>query len=135
MGFINLHLQYLRHAEIQNLRHVFFGDEDIGRLDIAMDDSFLVRRFQPRSNLDGNLQPFGCAEAEAAVADVIAQRLAIQELHDDEGMPFVLVKLMYRADVGMIERRDRMCFALEALAGSGIVAHLFRQKLQRHRAP
>jgi len=36
-------------AEIENLRLVPLGDEDIGRLDVAMDDALGTRRVEPIS--------------------------------------------------------------------------------------
>ena len=106
------HLEHLRHPEVQNLRDVLLGDEDVGWLDVAMDDALLMRGFQPRRNLDRDLQPVRRSQPKAALGKVIAQGLALQQLHGDERLAFVLVKFINRADVGVVQRRNG--FALRA---------------------
>src|SRR5439155_689761 len=43
-------------AEVQYLRLAAFGNEDICWLDVAMNNAFLVRGFEPVRNLDGSIQ-------------------------------------------------------------------------------
>jgi len=42
----------LRQAEIQNLYHALAGEKDVGRLDVAVDDSLLVRGLQTLAHLN-----------------------------------------------------------------------------------
>jgi hypothetical protein len=46
----------------------------------------------------------------------------------------VLANLVNRADVWVVERRGRTCFALKAVERLAILCHLFRQELQRYQA-
>ena len=39
-------------SEVQDLRLPLLSDEDVRRFDIAMDDAFVVRGFEPFRNLD-----------------------------------------------------------------------------------
>ncbi len=48
-------------------------------------------------------------------SDAVLQRLALQKLHDDEGLAFVLTNLMNGADIGMVERGGGAGLALETL--------------------
>jgi len=77
VGFRGFDLHHLRHPKIQDLRHILFGDEDAGRLDVAMDDSLLVSGFQPRGNLNRDPQPFRLRQPEAALGKVIPQGLTL----------------------------------------------------------
>jgi hypothetical protein len=70
-------LNNLRHAKIQDLRHVLFSDEDVGWLDVAMDDVLFVRGLESRSDLDRDLQPFRLCQREAACGNLITQSTAL----------------------------------------------------------
>jgi hypothetical protein len=48
----------LRQAKVQDLGLTPIGDKNVSRLDVAMDDTFLVGRVQPIGDLDGNVQQF-----------------------------------------------------------------------------
>ena len=48
----------LGQAEVQDLDLSRLGDKDIGRLDVAMDDSFGMSGVQAVGDLDGNIQRF-----------------------------------------------------------------------------
>ena len=50
------------------------------------------------------------------------QRLAIQQLHRNKRLAFVLVNVVNGADAGMIERGRRAGLALEAFQGHGVDA-------------
>ena len=49
------------------------------------------------------------------------QRLALEIFHDDEHTTFLLADVVYRADVGVIQRRSRPRLALKASQSNGIV--------------
>jgi hypothetical protein len=50
-------LLQLRQAEVEGFHHAPAGDKHIGRLDIAMNDAFLVCSCQPIGYMRGNLPP------------------------------------------------------------------------------
>src|SRR6266446_7580345 len=62
------------------------------------------------------------------------QGLSFQQLHDDEGLALELFDPMDRADVGMIQRRSGLRFALEALERNRIRGQLLRQELEGDKA-
>ena len=53
-------------------------------------------------------------DVERPPGDAMLQRHAVEKLHGDEGLAIVLSDLVDGADVGMIERRGRLRFALKA---------------------
>ena len=55
--------------------------------------------------------------------------LAFQILHDQEVDPVLLADVMERADVRMVQARDRLGFPLEPLAEIGIVGHMRQEHL------
>src|SRR5262249_20242239 len=62
------------------------------------------------------------------------QGRAIQELHDDKGMPLLLPDVINRADIWVIQRRSGFCLTLKAAEGLCIFSHLVRQELERDEA-
>ena len=92
-----------------------------------MQNAVLVRSRQRRCDL--RRQPEGFLDRHRA-----AQRDAIEVLHDQEVNAVLTPNVMKRADVWMIERRDRARFTLEALACPRIVGHARGQNLDRDRA-
>ncbi len=52
---------------------------------------------------------------------LLLERLPLHQLHHDERLAGVLVDVVDRADVGMIERRGGLSFALEPFEGGAVV--------------
>ena len=59
-------------AEVENLGVIILGDEDVGRLDVAMDDSFGVRGVKGVGDFDGEFKNF--VEFECAGGDAVRSR-------------------------------------------------------------
>jgi hypothetical protein len=94
-------------------------EEYIRRLDVAMDDALRVRRIQGIRNLSRQVQQGRFANRP--YLNPLLERLPLQQLHGDEGLAFVLIDVVYGADVGVIECRRGAGFPLEALEGLGVV--------------
>lgn len=92
-----------------------------------MQNAMLVRGGEGRCNLCR--QPEGLLDRHRT-----AQRDAVEVLHDQEVHAVLTANVMERADVWMIERRNRARFAFEALACSRIVGDARGQHLYRDRA-
>src|SRR5262245_26572246 len=73
----------LRQPEIEHLHHAIVLHEDVGRLEIAMDDSTLVRRFERLGELPGDRDRV--LDRQRSACDTLRQILALDEFHDDEG--------------------------------------------------
>ncbi len=121
--------QHLRQTEVEHLGVTAPGHEDVGRLDVAMDDARSVRGVERVGNLDPKLDQL--FERHRPVADPVFQRLAFEKLHRDEPLPAVLADLVNRADVRMVQRRRGARLAHEAVGRGAIAGQLIGQELQR----
>ena len=118
----------LGQSEVQNLGLPTCSDEDIRRLDVAVDDALGMRSIQSVGDLDREIERG--SQLKRASTDAVFQRHPFQILHGDEGFSIVLADFVGGADVGMIERRCHARFTLKALQGLGIFGEFFRKELE-----
>ena len=109
----------LGQTEIENLELLAVAaaidHEQIGRLDIAMDDAPGVRRGQSTRGLLAQGEYLG--GGEAVVGEILLQRLAAQQLHDQVGLSVLFAHIVDGADVGVVQGGGRPGLAQEALMG------------------
>ena len=107
-----------RDAEVGDHR-LALVDEDVLRLDVAMDDVARVRVVERRRDLsrDGD----GVVDREVALAvEPVAQRLALEEGHDVEQLAVGVARVEQRDDVRMAEPRGDLDLAQEAIGPDGV---------------
>jgi hypothetical protein len=105
-------LHGFRKAEVEDFGLTISRHRDVGGLEIAMDDAFVVRRFQRFRNLYGNRECF--ANRDRPARDTPRQVLSGDQLHG-EGMDVArLLKSEDLCDVRVIERGEGLRFALES---------------------
>ena len=93
--------RYLGQSEVENLSVTAFCHQNVGWLNVTMNDPFTMRRIERVSNLNSERQ---CVfRLQWTASDAMLQRHAIQELHDHEGTTIFLANVMDRADVGMVQ--------------------------------
>ena len=95
----------LGQPEIQHLGVTAPGQEDVGRLDVAMDDALGMRRVQRIRHLDAH--PEKRAHLHPAARDRLLQRLALQQFHRQVRPPLVVADFVDCADIRMIQRGRR----------------------------
>ena len=94
-------------------------------------DTFLVGGGETSGNLEGVVH--GLSLGDGPLIELLAQRLAVQELRDRERYPVDRPKSKIAKMFGCGKRRDRLCLALEPRQGSEASSrHSRRQDLQRH---
>ena len=81
-------------------------------------------------DLDGELEDLD--ELERSAVYSLGQVLALEPLHGDEVLVFVLVDLVHRADAGVIQGRCRASLALKTLQSGRIVREILGKEFERH---
>jgi hypothetical protein len=88
------------------------GDEDVGRLDVAVDDPLLVRVLDGAA--DEHEQPQPLAGRELGPVAVVGDRDALDQLHDEEGPAGVGgAGVEDPRDVGVVHQGQRLPLRLE----------------------
>ena len=96
-------LQELGQPEVEHLHLAACGDDDVGALDVAMDDAPAVRFGQRVGHLPGDVH--GLAHGERAMGDARREDLALDVLHHQEVGALVLADVVDGGDVGGPQRR------------------------------
>ena len=120
----------LRQAEVQNLGVTCRRHQDIGRLEVAVDNPARVRRVERLGQLHSNRQ--GLGEREGPPRDSCGKRLPLDQLHRDEMPAIGLADVVNRADIRMVQGGGGPGFATEPLRGVGIDRPVRWQELERH---
>ena len=118
-------------TEIDNAGRSLVAEQNIGRLDIAVNDSARVRRAQPGGNFHRDPERF--RDRHRPAGHSVAQRSAGMPRHNDKGLAPILLDAEYGADIGMVQRRRSHCLPQETFAVDGTQRSI-ADKLQRHGA-
>ena len=97
------------------------GDEDIRRLDIAVNNAFCVSGIQCVSNLNRQTEQNFCLHRLSA--DALFQRFAIQKLHGDECFARYARQFHKSCRCSDDSARRRLGFALETAQGLRVFGH------------
>jgi hypothetical protein len=116
-------------AEIQNFGVAALGDENVGGLDVAMNDAFAVGGVERVGNLDGEIEQV--VQFHRAAGDGVLQSLAVEKFHRDEGFAVRFANIVNRADVGMVQGGGGLGFSLETREGLRIFRDVVWQEFQR----
>ena len=120
-------------TEVQNLHEPIAGDEQVGRLDVAVHDAGGMSLRKASGDLLRVVDRLG--QGDGTAGDLGLDRLALVIRHRDEEPPVRrLVDLVDRADVGMVQRRGRLRLDLEAALGVLVLRAFSRKELQRDRS-
>jgi hypothetical protein len=126
-----------RDAEVDELHRLFARDhreEDVGRLEIAVDDPGGVDGVEPLGDLAE--EPGDRADREAALARQLrAEVLAVEELHDHVGVAAIDAIVVGLHDVRALDVRHGARLALEAHAGVVVAGGDGVDELDGHVAP
>jgi hypothetical protein len=104
-------------AEVDDLRDgppvLVDSDQDVGRLEVAVDDGLLVGVLHGATDLGEQLETFG--GADAAVVAVLGDGLALDQLHHEIGLPRVgRPAVEHLGDVWVVHQGERLPLGLEA---------------------
>ena len=91
------------------------GQHDVAGLQIAVHHASAMRPLQPIADFGPVLQDL--LHGQRPLAQTVRQSLAFQVFHHQVINPILMSNIVERADVGMIQGRDRARFAVEPLLG------------------
>lgn len=115
-------------AEVGDLQQTAPGQHQVRRLDVAMDDPALMGDGESLRRL--HQQPGGFMRLDAAVAaQPFGERLALDELHGEEGLPRMFADEVDLHDVRIAELAHRAGLAQEALHHFRLMRQCFAHQL------
>ena len=126
-------VEHLGETEVEDLDRAVGPNLDVGRLQIAMNDALLVRRFEGVGNLSCDAQRFGNRQA----ADELGDGRAVNQFHHQraDDVPGTrrrdTLESVDGGDVGMIQRRERPGLAFEPGQALAVVRERLGQHLDR----
>ena len=115
-------------AEVEHLDPAFMRDHDVGRLQVAMHDAFLMRRSQRIPQSAGDLDDL--FEGKPACADEPVERLTFDELHGQEVDAVGFLHRVDGDDVRVVELGQSLRLAAKARQPLGILRHLGGQDFE-----
>jgi hypothetical protein len=118
-------------AEVGDLHRAGRADEDVRRLDVAVDETSGVGEAEGGGDLAGDLRRLLRREVAVGAQDV-GQRAPVDVLHGDEVRGGVLAPIEDVDDVRVVEVGGRLGLAAEALDEVGVDGELGEQHLDRH---
>ena len=132
-GWTNWRRRHLRQSEIENLGVPALGDENVGGLDVAMNDALGVRGVERVGNLNGQSEQHVRSPADRPAMRCFRvtpsrNSMAMKRL------PVVLANLVDGADVGVIQGGGGTRFAAEAFQRLRVLRDLVGEKLERDKA-
>jgi hypothetical protein len=120
------------HAEVRDLRDALIRDEQVGRLDVAVDDPDAVSVTQALEPLK-NGRDLGFEGERRTVAHRLEKVAAPEHLHHNVRRAVgVVAKVEDRHDIGVHHAGDGPGLALEALLLLGVIGDLREHDLERH---
>ena len=124
-------LDGLGQAEVGDLGHAVGRQEDVGRLQVAVDDPAFVRRLERFRDL--NADGDRLVQRDRPARDPIRQVLPADQFHRQEVDRFHTVQAMDHRDVGVIQRSQESGLSVEAGQALGVVRQRIGKDLERHR--
>src|SRR5215469_17638419 len=100
-------------SKVQNLGVSAVRYENVGGLDVAVNDAFGVRSIEGVGNFDGD--PQKGFQFKWTTSNCVFQSLALQKLHGDERPAVFFTDIMNGADIWMVQRGSRLGFPSKSL--------------------
>jgi len=107
-------------------------DENVGRLDVPVNDSLAVSSIECIGNLDSPIE--NLFEWKRLASDAMFKGLAFQTLHDYEGLVSLLTDVVNRANVWMIKGGRSASLPAKAFEGLWVLGEVIGKELQSNEA-
>src|ERR1700674_4225832 len=110
-----------------------FGHEEIGRLDVTVNDALRVGSVKRICDLYTKVEKL--LRIKRAAVQQMFERGPVKKLHSDEGTPLEIADFVDGANVGMVESRSSSSFTAESFEGLGITCEFIGKKLECNEPP
>jgi hypothetical protein len=121
---------HLGEPEIEHLDEPAPGLDQVGALDVAVDDMVRMRVVESVRQLRADVDRV--AHRQRAAADAFGQVLAFDVFHGDEQRAVVLADVVRDGDVRRAQRGRSPRFAHQPRPTLGVLARIGREELERH---
>ena len=108
------------------------GDEDVRGLDVAVDDALRVGSIESVGYLDRERKQR--VSFQRAAGDHVLQREAVEKLHGDEALAFVLADFVDGADVRMVQRGSGAGLAAKTFESLWVLRDVVGEELEGDKA-
>jgi hypothetical protein len=116
----------LRDAEVEDLDALVFGDEQVLRLHVTMNDALVMRGGKAVGHLARVLECF--AHRQGTSCETTPERFALEQFGHDVRSTAVRADVMNRENVRVVEASDRACLLLEPRQAIGVGCERFRNQ-------
>ena len=108
------------------------GDENVSRLDVAVDNASGMGCVEGIGDLDTEREDG--FQLHRAITDDVLKGDAVEVFHDEEGAAGVLADVIDSADVGVVQGGGGLGFAAKSLERLAVLGEFFRQEFQGNEA-
>jgi hypothetical protein len=122
----------LGQTEIEDFDPATPGNKNIRRFDVAVNDPSGMGGIQGVRDLDAQRQEG--IQIQRPAGNAMLERVAVEELHDDEGLGLRISDLVNGADVRMFQGGCGTGFAAKAFQGVLVFGNIGGQELDRDEA-
>src|SRR5216684_5388932 len=120
-------------AKIEDFRVAAFGNEEIGWLEIAVNDALGVCSIESVGDFYANIEKL--LQVKRPATQQMLESGPFEEFHGDERTPFEIANFVDSANVGMVQSGSSPGFTAESFEGLGIACEIFRKKLEGNEPP
>jgi len=109
-------------SKIENFRVPAFGNEEICRLDVAVNDALRMGSIQRIGDLYADVEKL--LRLKRPAAQSVFESGPLKKFHGDEATPLAIPDFVDGADIGMVQCRRGPGFTVESLQGLRITCEL-----------
>src|SRR5947209_3365235 len=119
----------LGETEIENLYLTALSDEDVGRLDVTMNDALGMRGFERLGELNADIEQ--TIKWQRRTEQLVIKALAFEQFHRNKGLPVRVFNRVDGTNIRVIQGRGGAGLEQKAIKRSGVAGHVRRKKLKR----
>src|ERR1700733_13168556 len=124
--------RHLGQSEVKNLAVSVPCEENVGGLDVAVDNTSRVSGVERVGDVDGNGEKN--FRFQRTPRNAMLQGDPVEKLHDDEWLTILLPDFMNRADIGGVQGRSGLGLASEAFQRLRVLGDIIGQELKGNEA-